>query len=107
MREGHPECLCIRCENDSPVNGKSDPCCFRDLGKCGITRCEDFKEDKAAEVKTNGDRLRAMPDEGLASFMFKMGWTLNNYRNGKRCAHCKWDNCESCLEDWLKEEAEA
>ena len=76
------------------------------LAKHALIAMGDFLEKKMNIRKpTNGDKIRSMSDEELAEFMFKMGWTLNNYRNAKRCASCKWDDCESCLEDWFKQEA--
>ena len=58
---------------------------------------------KLKTIRTNADRIRAMTDERLATF-------LDNICNCVRSADYKWnkcvdyDECRLCWLDWLKEE---
>lgn len=68
--------------------------------------CPDYEEPHGCKSNggcgkhTNADRIRAMSDEELSEF-------LEN-PNGKpwyRCVECKWESCEECCLEWLKQEA--
>lgn len=49
---------------------------------------------------TNADRIRSMTDEELARFMGNV-----DYDPWQRCDQCKWESCEDCCLEWLKQEA--
>lgn len=60
-----------------------------------------IKDIKLAHRKTNGDRIRNMPDEELARFIGNV-----DYDPWQRCDQCKFESCEECCLEWLKQEAE-
>ena len=60
-----------------------------------IRDCQYFR------IKTNADKIRAMPDEVLAKFI------ENPYGNPwYRCNECKWESCAECCLEWLKQECD-
>ena len=77
----HP---CRGCEDyDAPDGCKSN-------GGCGMTQ-------------TNADRIRAMVDEELMTWIMEM--QACPYELYQDCQHPNYD-CETCIKDWMKQEAE-
>lgn len=74
--------------------------------KTGVTYC-------MADVKTNADRIRAMTDEELSSFLdiatvcvcFPCTRDINNLEHFNNCKH-ESGTCEKERLEWLKGEAE-
>lgn len=60
--------------------------------------CSDWK----SEHITNADRIRAMTDEELASFLYH-SWNNASWCNGGCDGEC---SCEPCWLDWLKQEVD-
>lgn len=54
--------------------------------------------------KTNADRIRAMSNEELAEWYFKVFFRNVPYCNKPECFNDS--PCEQCLLDWLKQEVE-
>ena len=51
---------------------------------------------------TNADRIRRMTDEELAKFVNDTDF--DPIPPDKTCADCRFETCESCWLDWLKQE---
>ena len=67
-----------------------------------VASCYCYKHDPRI---TNADRVRAMSDEELATFMAERNACLRpNLRTKDEC--WQYDDCEACWLDWLKQEAE-
>lgn len=68
--------------------------------------CDRFCTYNTYEVKTNGDRIRAMSDEELAEFLDK--WEAKDIDYSLTfCNMCKgemYDCRKDCLMQWLKKE---
>lgn len=83
--------------------------CKHDTGRCvGSTRKGSHKYCFDPKVMTNGDRIRAMSDEGLAKAFTatvangcppQMDWDCAKDKNG-------WDACDACWCKWLKQPVE-
>ena len=79
------------------------------LHKDSIIECEDFENKQ----KTNADRIRAMTDEELSSFLdiatvcvcFPCTRDINNLKHFNNCKH-ENGTCEKEWLEWLKGEAE-
>ena len=66
--------------------------------------CEVLSEDVAFETKhTNADRIRAMSDEKLMTWIMEM--QACPYELYQDCQHPNYD-CETCIKGWLKQEVE-
>lgn len=66
--------------------------------------CEALSEDVAFETKhTNADRIRAMTDEELMTWIMEM--QACPYELYQDCQHPNYD-CETCIKGWLKQEVE-
>lgn len=57
---------------------------------------------KVKPILTNADRIRAMTDEEMASFLYH-SWDNASWCNGG--CDGEW-NCEPCWLDWLKQEVD-
>ena len=73
-------------------------------GRCGLKECYAYRhkcygEDmcKCIEPMTNGDRIRAMSDEGLAEFNSFCPFIDED---------CTRKGCIACILEWLKQPAE-
>lgn len=73
---------------------------YSDYGKGVVSYC-DF-DDCEEKKPSNADRIRAMTDEELASFLYHL-WDNSSWCNGCCDEEC---SCEPCWLDWLKQEAE-
>ena len=63
-------------------------------------------QTEAENPKTNGDRIRAMSDEELATFINKI--VVNHHiKNADNCNHCPLNSATPCdtegIIDWLKQ----
>lgn len=80
----------------SCVHGCEESVCLREHEKYGS--CNMYSEVK----QTNADRIRAMSDEELAEFI-DVFWNIDC--DAKKCLmHDR--NCQLCILDWLRQEAE-
>ena len=85
---------------------------------CKITMCRAERDDvigcaefvaKNTNVLTNADRIRAMSDEALTTFLNKI--VVNHHiKNADNCNHCPLKGAKPCdtagIVDWLKQPAE-
>ena len=55
--------------------------------------------------KTNADKIRAMSDDELAK-MIICPYNSSGYRNPPPCSLSKGKDCNECIKEWLKKEAE-
>ena len=58
---------------------------------------------KERKPMTNADRIRAMTDDELTMWIMEM--QSCPYERYQDCQHPNYD-CETCVKDWLKQEAE-
>lgn len=56
------------------------------------------------EKLTNGDRIRSMSDEELLYVVDNTA--VCNARTMEECVNIYGRNCDACILDWLKQEAE-
>lgn len=79
---------------------------FRDGVICVLKTLQNERRDNnrsCKEPKTNGDKVRAMPDEELAGFaVYDCCGTFREAAEGKRCL----GNCIECALAWLRQEVE-
>lgn len=59
--------------------------------------------DAISKPKTNADKIRAMTDEELMTWIMEM--QACPYELYQDCQHPNYD-CETCIKDWLRQEAE-
>ena len=60
--------------------------------------------ESADEIKTNGDRIRAMSDEEMAKFFGSDG--LCEHISTEHNEWCRCHNCTDCIVEWLRQSAE-
>ena len=63
----------------------------------------DLRANIDVKPKTNADRIRAMSDEELMTWIMEM--QACPYERYQDCQHPNYD-CETCIKDWLKQEAD-
>ena len=96
--------MSIKClMNGTEVNYPCSPACAL-FGDC-VTA---FESQKKVNVRTNADRIRAMSDEELATFISEIADECErNTECNQHCYGCDIEYCvrESCLK-WLQQLAE-
>lgn len=88
--------------------------CKKDAAKCwNWHKCGEDCEKWEAPIQTNADRIRAMNDSSLASFLVDIGWDCHFCEEHHRLENeplLKGEKCdEECMfhcENWLKQPAE-
>lgn len=88
----------LKCSSECPNDGFCDDC--EKLFKA-IDRLGEYEDKAEQQPMTNADRIRAMTDEELASFLAQTAL--------QRCP-CPTKNCErfctDCVLNWLKQPTE-
>lgn len=97
--------------NGLEVNYPCSPVCAL-FGDCVVA----FNKQKKANVRTNGDRLRAMSDEELATVLYgfvDLDSKINYCKNKPECGDLldtedgiPTEMCINCLCEWLRRPAE-
>ena len=85
---------CVNCKYAGRPTYKS-PC----------SECKGYSKHEPVEIRTNGDRIRAMSDEELAAYFGQ--YTLCTQIQDKHSGWCDAQPvCSGCLVEWLKQPAE-
>ena len=81
---------CVNCKYAGRPTYKS-PC----------SECKGYRKHEAVEIRTNGDRIRAMSDEELADFLGQYKFCDMCVEGCDACTY--YGECEKRLLEWLKQ----
>ena len=96
----------MKCSSVLRCNGTCGDC--EELAKA-VDRLGEFEDKAEQQPKTNADRIRAMSDEELTTFLNKI--VVNHHiKDADNCNHCPLKGARPCdtegIIDWLKQPAE-
>ena len=67
---------------------------------------EDCPYDVCPEIKTNGDRIRAMSDEELVDYLIENDCPVDECKYEDEYGNVSRSKCRYCWLEWLREEAQ-
>ena len=75
-----------------------------------MEHCDVCPIQAAVDKQTNGEKIRSMPDEELATFLhgFRRNWNCRPYKDGMTCGEIRektGGSCRECYQEWVKREA--
>lgn len=96
--EGMEGCQMMDCVNCKHVG--------RPTYKYPCSECKGCRKHEPVEIRTNGDRIRAMSDEELAEFLSRVKKPCGYCQLSAVAGACTETLCDDAMEEWLKQPVE-